>query len=158
MLLAEEEDQWVSEAVAEYYSAFVLGRMKGKDEFSTAFREWKGLANDSAGEGTIYLANQLSGQDSGDMRIRLLYGKGPLMLHALRSEVGDDKFFTILKSYLRSFPFKPGTTRDFIGITKFVTKQDHAAFFDRHLKGETAPLLDGPSPEFPEVELEARRP
>lgn len=28
------------------------------------------------------------------------------------------------------------------------------AFFDEHLKGEEAPLLDGPSPAFPEVEFE----
>ncbi|HEY5095975.1 MAG TPA: hypothetical protein VII69_12745 [Candidatus Eremiobacteraceae bacterium] len=31
------------------------------------------------------------------------------------------------------------------------------AFFDRHLKGMTAPLLDGPSAEFPEVLFETRR-
>jgi pimeloyl-ACP methyl ester carboxylesterase len=30
------------------------------------------------------------------------------------------------------------------------------AFFDRYLKGEEAPLLDGPSPDYPEVEIEAR--
>ena len=69
------------------------------------------------------------------MRFKLLYGKGPVMLHELRQAVGDDVFFTILKSYLRSFQFKPATTRDFIGITNFVTKQDHAAFFDRNLFG-----------------------
>jgi Platelet-activating factor acetylhydrolase, isoform II len=30
------------------------------------------------------------------------------------------------------------------------------AFFDRYLKGEAAPLLDGSSPDFPEVEIETR--
>lgn len=32
------------------------------------------------------------------------------------------------------------------------------AFFDRHLRGEAAPLLDGPSPEFAEVQLDIRQP
>jgi predicted dienelactone hydrolase len=32
------------------------------------------------------------------------------------------------------------------------------AFFDAHLKGVPAPLLDGPSPQFPEVRVEARKP
>jgi predicted dienelactone hydrolase len=32
------------------------------------------------------------------------------------------------------------------------------AFFDRYLKGESAPLLDGPSPDYPEVALEMRNP
>jgi predicted dienelactone hydrolase len=31
------------------------------------------------------------------------------------------------------------------------------AFFDRHLKGQPAALLDGPSAEYPEVKLETRR-
>lgn len=30
------------------------------------------------------------------------------------------------------------------------------AFFDRYIKGEEASLLDGPSPDFPEVEIETR--
>ena len=32
------------------------------------------------------------------------------------------------------------------------------AFFDRHVRGLTAPLLDGPSAEYPEVQLETRQP
>jgi predicted dienelactone hydrolase len=32
------------------------------------------------------------------------------------------------------------------------------AFFDRYLKGQLAPLLDGPSEQYPEVVLEARHP
>jgi len=33
-----------------------------------------------------------------------------------------------------------------------------AAFFDRHLRGLPAPLLDGPSPLYPEVRFESRQP
>lgn len=32
------------------------------------------------------------------------------------------------------------------------------AFFDRHLKGLPAPLLDGPAEHFPEVRFDAHRP
>jgi hypothetical protein len=32
------------------------------------------------------------------------------------------------------------------------------AFFDRHLKGRPAPLLDGPAEQYPEVLFETRRP
>jgi hypothetical protein len=32
------------------------------------------------------------------------------------------------------------------------------AFFDRHLKGQPAALLDGPAEQFPEVLFETRRP
>jgi hypothetical protein len=32
------------------------------------------------------------------------------------------------------------------------------AFFDKHLKGLAAPLLDGPSPDYPEVVFASRHP
>jgi hypothetical protein len=32
------------------------------------------------------------------------------------------------------------------------------AFFDRHLKGQPAALLDGPAAQYPEVRFETRRP
>ena len=48
-------------------------------------------------------------------------------------------FFTILKSYLKSFRFKTAETRHFIGLTGFVTKKDHTAFFDRYLFGTEWP-------------------
>jgi hypothetical protein len=32
------------------------------------------------------------------------------------------------------------------------------AFFDEYLKGERSPLLDGPSPDFPEVIIEVTKP
>jgi hypothetical protein len=32
------------------------------------------------------------------------------------------------------------------------------AFFDKHLKGETSPLLDGPSPDYPDVEFRSHVP
>jgi hypothetical protein len=32
------------------------------------------------------------------------------------------------------------------------------AFFDRHLKGRPAALLDGPAEEYPDVIFETRRP
>jgi hypothetical protein len=32
------------------------------------------------------------------------------------------------------------------------------AFFDKHLKGQPATLLDGPSEQYPEVLFETRRP
>jgi hypothetical protein len=32
------------------------------------------------------------------------------------------------------------------------------AFFDKHLKGEMSPLLDGPSPDYPDVEFQSHIP
>ncbi len=137
--LGAPEDQWLSESVAQYYAAFVLGKLGGARWFDQGLKEWKTRVANLKDHGTVYSANYLSGQRGAEDRSALLYGKGALVLHALRQEIGDDMFFTILKSYLKSFRFKTAETRHFIGLTGFVTKQDHTAFFDRYLFGTEWP-------------------
>src|SRR5204862_517503 len=82
-----------------------------------------------------YLANSIEGDDSIRERRDLLYDKGPLVLHALRQEVGDATFFQILRTTLGSFTLKPIWTRDFIATTNLVTKRDFRPWFDRYVFG-----------------------
>jgi hypothetical protein len=133
------QDQWLSESVAEYYSAYAVGQLRKDEKLSTATGEWRGKSNFVKDKATVYMANALSGDKAGDDRYGLLYGKGPLVLHALRKEVGDNMFFTILKSYLKSFYFKPASTKNFIELTNFATKKDYTDFFNRYLLGTEWP-------------------
>jgi len=133
------QDQWLSESVAEYYSAYAVGQLRKDEKLSAATGEWRGKSNFVKDKATVYMANALSGDKAGDDRYGLLYGKGPLVLHALRKEVGDNMFFTILKSYLKSFYFKPASTKNFIELTNFATKKDYTDFFNRYLLGTEWP-------------------
>ena len=135
------EDQWLSESVAQYYAAYAMQQLGGERWFTQAKNEWKTWAAFLKDQGTVYSANYLSGDEAGDDRAGLLYGKGAMMLHALRQEIGDQAFFTILKSFVKSFYFKPATTRNFIDLTNFVTKKDNTAWFDRYLFGTEWPKL-----------------
>ena len=137
--LGEEEDQWLSESVAEYMAAYAMGKLWKKQEFETQLRRWRGNSKFVKDKGSVYLANYLSGESGFEDRVGLLYNKGPLVLHALRQELGDDQFFTVLKSFLRSFDFRYAETRHFLGITDFVTKKDWRPFFDRFLLGTEWP-------------------
>ena len=58
------------------------------------------------------------------------------MLHALRQEIGDDAFFTIMKSFLSSFPYQPSQTKDFVDLTNYITKKDYGPWFDKYLFGD----------------------
>ena len=63
-----------------------------------------------------------------------------MVLHALRQEIGDDNtFFTILKSFQRSFRGQPAYTKDFIGITSFILKKDMMPFFEKYPLGTELP-------------------
>ncbi|MGE5236184.1 MAG: M1 family metallopeptidase [Acidobacteriota bacterium] len=133
------EDQWISESLAEYYAAFAMGKLRRESEFKRAVNSWKASSRFVKDKGSVYLADELSGERAWDDRYALLYAKGPLILDALRKEVGDDAFFTIWKSYLKNFHFKYGETRHVIGLTNFITKKDYTPWFDRYLFGTEWP-------------------
>src|SRR5262249_56292734 len=73
-------------------------------------------------------------------RFYLTYFKGATLLQAIRREVGEDTFFTILKSFLRSFEKKPAvTTEQFIGLLNYVTKKDWKPWFEKYYYGFDVP-------------------
>ena len=50
-------------------------------------------------------------------------------------------FLTVLRSYLKSFPFQPASTKQFIELTSFVAKKDYRPWFDSHLFGTEWPKV-----------------
>ncbi len=145
IMLGDREDEWISESFAEYFAAYAMGKVRRESEFKRALAEWKGQSRFVKSAASVYTANSLSGaspqgaEDAFRDRYGLLYGKGPLVLHALRQQVGDDTFFTIAKSFVRNFAFKVGETRYVIALSSFVAKQDLAPFFGRYVLGTEWP-------------------
>jgi aminopeptidase N len=88
-------------------------------------------------------AAAVAGPDRAEDHHALLYAKGPLALHALRQELGDQAFFTVFKSLLSSFPMKDASTRDAIAITSLVTKKDYGPWFERYVLGTEWPTDKG---------------
>ncbi len=138
-MLSSLENQWLSESIADYYGALAMMNLKRKTEFKKAMAGWKRGARESEGKGSIYMGNFTVGKERGAVRRELLYERGPLMLHALRQEIGDDAFFTIMKSFLRSFPYQPSQTKDFVDLTNYITKKDYGPWFDKYLFGTEVP-------------------
>ncbi|MFZ5786291.1 MAG: M1 family metallopeptidase [Acidobacteriota bacterium] len=137
--MPSEEDQWISESLAEYFAAFAIGRLRREADFKKALADWRGSARFARGKGSVFLANRLSGEMSWEDRYGLLYAQGPLVLHALRLEIGDNASFTVTKSLLKNFEWRFGETRHFIGLTNFITKKDYTDWFDRYLFGTESP-------------------
>jgi aminopeptidase N len=84
--------------------------------------------------------------DQRDLFNRGVYLRGALTLHALRLRVGDEAFFTILKTYYTRYQGGNATTADFIGVAEEISGQDLQAFFDDWLY---APVM----PDIPEMGL-----
>ncbi len=70
-----------------------------------------------------------------------VYKRGALTLHALRREIGDDAFFTLLREWVRRFSGGSVETADFATLARLVTGVDHADLFDRWVYAEELPAL-----------------
>ena len=134
-------EQWLTESFAEYSSALVMNKMKGRSFFKAMQNEWKTNANAASPTSSIAMANRLAGDPmiAGRARQGLVYDKGAYLLAQLHNELGDEKFLTFLKSYQKTFNFKYGTTAHVAGMLQFITKKDYTQFFDQNYWGTGMP-------------------
>lgn len=65
-----------------------------------------------------------------DMFDDRVYKRGALTLHALRDEVGDDAFWSVLRRWTDHFRHAAATTADFVALAEAVTGRDLGAIID----------------------------
>ena len=70
-----------------------------------------------------------------------VYDRGMLTLHALRLRVGDDAFFTILRTWPERYRNGNATTEDFIALAEEISGQDLETFFEGWLYEIALPPL-----------------
>jgi hypothetical protein len=137
------EEQWLTESFAEYCAALFMKAYRNEATYKGMVKQWRGRATFGSDEIPIPLANEayVSGDASTTSFIRygLLYNKGPALLYALHKELGDEVFFTFLKSYQKSFAWKFGSTKMVAGLLQFMTKKDYMPFFEKYYWGVEMP-------------------
>lgn len=68
-----------------------------------------------------------------------VYLRGAMLLHALRLEVGDDAFFTILRTHAERFAGRTVRTDEFIALAEEIAGEQLDELFDRWLNSPTLP-------------------
>lgn len=143
--MPSEEEQWITEAFAEYCAGLYILDFKGPGEFSKMTAGWFSNGAGASPKASIPTANRLASENQRSeafkFRTWLVYDKGAALLHALRGELGDQAFFTFLKSAQASFRWKFAGTAQLAGLLQFLTKKDHGPFFDRYFWGTEMPAL-----------------
>lgn len=141
--MPSREEQWLTESFAEYCSALFMKAYKNEAAYKAKVKHWRGRATFGSDEIPIPLANDaFVSKDPATryfIRSGLLYNKGPSLLYALHKELGDESFFTFLKSYQKSFAWKPASTRLMAGLLQYMTKKDYMPFFDKYYWGTEMP-------------------
>jgi hypothetical protein len=136
------EEQWLTESFAEYCAALFLKAYRNEATFNGLVRHWRARATFATSEVPIPLASRAYAADAMTryyVRTGLLYDKGPAVLRALHKELGDETFFTLLKSYQKSFAWKPASTKKLAGLLQYMTKKDYMPFFERYYWGIEMP-------------------
>lgn len=131
---ASDVDGWISESFTEYLS-YLFMESTDKRKAKEQFNNWVVAQKELRGRGSIFTAPYLD--TSYPDYIYHYYNKGPLLLHALRKELGDQIFFTILKRFVEQAQKKrlKATTEDFIQFVNFFSKRDFRPFFEKYFYG-----------------------
>ena len=135
------DEQWITEAFAEYSAALVLKKFKGKAVYDRLVANWKDNAQRASETAPIALANRVAGDPMVRRQNRtwLMYDKGAYLLYDLHKQMGDDQFLTFLKSFQASFRWKYASTKEIVALLQFVTKKDYSPFFEANYWGTGLP-------------------
>ncbi len=78
-----------------------------------------------------------------------VYYRGAMTLHALRLNLGDEKFFNLLKAYLEKYKFSNASIEDFVNLTLELDGEPVKVLLEHW-------LFDAQCPDFPELGLFAK--
>jgi aminopeptidase N len=132
---ADWGDVWLNEGFATYAEWLWLEHIRGDAAFAstvTGARNQMALASDLAPPGNPPAADLFNAS---------VYVRGGLVLHALRSEIGDDDFFATLRTYAARHRYSNASTDDFISIAESVSGRDLDTLFGDWLFGAEVPEL-----------------
>ena len=71
-----------------------------------------------------------------------VYDRGPLALHALRNEIGDDAFFKLLKDWPAMYGGKNASFDDLEAFVTTLAGKDMGPFMDAWFRGTTVPAAE----------------
>lgn len=135
-------EQWISEGFAQYFAALYAQRQRGDGAFGSVLRQMRATAIDNSSQGPIYLGYRLGHIRNDDRVFRaLVYNKGAMVLHMLRRRVGDEAFFSGLRTFYERWKFKKAGTDDFRQVMEEASQMDLAPFFEAWVYGAAIPQV-----------------
>jgi len=139
--VADWGDIWLNEGFATYAEGVWLEHNEGRAALDT----WMGRVHQWLARPGMKF-QPIGNPDPNDLFSTNVYMRGGLTLYALRCEVGDEVFSTILHTYYDRFKYSNATTDDFIGVAEEISGQDLDAFFDGWLNQIAVPDLPAATP------------
>jgi hypothetical protein len=134
----DANDNWLAESFAEYFAGIAMGVVAAKEKsihgFDEMLIEWRSESRNCETGGTIATANYLGGEHGPEDRYCLLYNRGPLVLHMLRTSIGNDRFFAATKKFLDAANDGPASTDDYAKAVSDTVQMDMRWYFDQWVR------------------------
>lgn len=154
--LASWPDIWLNEGFATYASWLWAEHKAGSEALDRTIRQIYDLLSGNTLRERGASQNEVNRQigryvppgsaPADDLFNGGVYVRGALVLHALRVRVGDEAFFSILRTYYERYAGGNAATADFVAIAEEISGQALGDFFD-------AWLYDPMVPPIPEMDL-----
>src|SRR5262249_869600 len=122
------DDIWLSQGLAEYSSVLYRESQQSSAEFHDTLSEVIELALAFEQEASIARAPAQLNDQSPAYRSIIFY-KGAYVYHMLRTTIGDDKFFNLLKTYYSNYKGKNAGIGDFESLADQISGQKLRGFF-----------------------------
>lgn len=122
-------DMWLNEGITNFAPELVLEKLYGPEEAARYVRQnqWVALLMAPAMEkGYLSLADVPEAHTYG----ATVYDKGAMVMHTLRSYLGDEKLLPALKAYVEAYAFRTASVADFQAFIARHTATDLTDFFD----------------------------
>ena len=146
---ATYHDEWITEALANYSALLYVEQVGGKPITSEAIEHYRDALHKKTRDGKEILdagpvtwGYRLQELQGGQAWRALTYGKGTLIIHGLRTMMGDAKFQEFLRALYADFQTKPIGTRELEQMAaRYMPVEQAQAFFQSCVNGAAMPGL-----------------
>ncbi|WP_181310537.1 M1 family metallopeptidase [Nocardioides campestrisoli] len=126
-------DIWLNEGAASFMEQRFLERQGGSAQ------QWLTELHGSLGAGQQFWKLQIADPGRRNIFDSAIYTRGAMAFQALRTRIGEDAFWTLLRTWLGSRADGNGTSEEFEALASQVSGQDLTAFFQAWLREPTRP-------------------
>ena len=136
-------DVWLSEGFATYFTLLYIEHAYGRDEFLSGLESSRQRILEFDKQRPDYRVVHDNLSDMSQVTTGQIYQPGAWIRHMLRGIVGDEVFWTGIRSYYRAHQDGHATTADFRGEMERASGRDLRGFFDQWLTRGGLVRLDG---------------
>jgi aminopeptidase N len=125
---------WLNEGFATFAANLWAEHTGGPNTFDNAKATWAQIPATSP-----FWDQSIADPKRDTMFSSAVYTRGGMTLAALRHKIGDDKFFSILRTWTADHRYGNATTGQFVALAERISGQDLGSFFQTWLWDKTKP-------------------